>query len=193
MGKIDELSLEIKKYTKSYNDILVGMHNDMVKYKNHVDEQTENTKKALELLDTNLKEIEVLRNDSLNYVNQIREINQDVQEAGSYVTERLSKFDQERAEIDDRLNQLEESYLKIKKLIDEHYVFLRNKNTFLGNQMNEFQKDSKTQFESQDRNLKNATERISDLERSIKRSNFIGVTFAILLILSVVYLYSRLL
>lgn len=193
MEKIDELSLEIKKYTKSYNDILVGMHNDMVKYKNDVDEQTENVKKTLELLDTNLKEIEVLRNDTLNNVNQIREINQDVKEAADYITEGISKFDKQRTAIEERLNQLEENFLKIKKLVDEHYVSLLNKNTFLGNQMNEFQKDSKAQFESLDANFHNATQQIKNLETRVKRTNVLGVTFAVLLILSVVYLYSRLL
>lgn len=106
MAKIDELSAEIKKYIKSYNDILVGMHNDITKYKRDVNAQSAITKEALKVIETNLSEIHELRSETKENVQQISWFHKEIQEAAVSMKQGLAKFDSDKLSIDKSIDDL---------------------------------------------------------------------------------------
>ena len=103
MGVLDNLSKELKEYTTIYSDVLVGLHNDVNKYKKEVSTQKTKTESALKKIDLLLIEGTNTASSNNKTVNKI--------------TLWDEKFKKEKVVIGSHLRQ-------IKKAIDDYENFI---------------------------------------------------------------------
>ena len=114
MAKIDELTLEIKKYTTIYNDILVGMHADMNDYKKKVVSQASNTTKAVNLIKDSFQELREKKSEVDKMVEKIILLHSETLEAKTGLVVRLAEFKKESKLISTKLIHLGEDINQIK-------------------------------------------------------------------------------
>ena len=115
MAKIDDLTLEIKKYTTIYNDILVGMHADINDYKKKVVNQASKTTKAVDLLNESLQEIREKNSEADKMVKKIILLHSETLETKAGVDASLAEFKNESKIIVTKLNHLEKNVAKVKE------------------------------------------------------------------------------
>lgn len=183
MAKIDELSAEIKKYTKSYNDILVGMHNDIIKYKKSVTLQSSKTTKALNLIDKNLVEIHQLENDVKENILQIKKLHKEVLDASEVVKKELIEFEKEKQQIANDLIFLKEQNSNIINLFEEEKQSVANKFTFIEKQLTDTINSN---------HLKHQKE-VNVLNKKLRATKNTSIIMGVLMIISICYLYFRIL
>jgi hypothetical protein len=117
MGKIDELSEEIIKYTNIYNDILVGMHADINSYKKKVVIQTSKTTKAINLINSNIEDVIKIKSDADDMLLKVNALHSKTLVAKESLDNGLTEFKKESKIILTKLNHLEKNLTQIKEEI----------------------------------------------------------------------------
>jgi hypothetical protein len=117
MGKIDELSEEIIKYTNIYNDILVGMHADINSYKKKVVIQTSKTTKAINLINSNIEDVIKIKSDADDMLLKVNALHSKTLIAKESLDNGLTEFKKESKIILTKLNHLEKNLKQIKEEI----------------------------------------------------------------------------
>lgn len=115
MANIDDLTLEIKKYTTIYNDILVGMHADINDYKKKVVNQASKTTKAVNLLEDSLQEVREKKSEAEKMAEKIILLHSEALEAKAGIDASLAEFQKESKIILTKLNHLENNITQIKE------------------------------------------------------------------------------
>jgi hypothetical protein len=114
MSKIDNLTLEIKKYTTIYNDVLVGMHADINDYKNKVINQSSKTTEAINLINDSFQEVREKNSEADKMVKKIIFLHSEALEAKVGIDASLAEFKKESDLIGVKLNHLGENINQIK-------------------------------------------------------------------------------
>lgn len=119
MAKIDILSNEIKKYTKGYSDILVGMHNDMTKYKNEVKSQEVKTDYALQLINEDITQVKQLRIESEDKYQKTKEYYLYISEAEKNIQNAIAEFKTEKQAMYNSISSIKDELSKKMDAKDE--------------------------------------------------------------------------
>lgn len=113
MSKIEDLTLEIKKYTTIYNDILVGMHADINDYKKKVTSQASKTTKAVNLFNGSLQEIKENNLKVEEMTKKVFILHSEALEAKLAVDLSLAEYKKESKTILTKLNHLESNITQL--------------------------------------------------------------------------------
>ena len=187
MGKIDTLSNEIKKYTKSYNDILVGMHNDVTKYKNEVKSQAVKTNHALKVIEDDSTRREHLRVEVEYKFKKIEEYYQNISEAEKNIQSAIVKFEAEKQTMYDNLSSIKED---LSKKIDSNDKKLRNQIELLAENLSLTKEELTTLIHSNNTKLNNE---LNLTKKRINNKQNILLCFTVLLCVAMGYLYYKML